>query len=153
MIYTGAKQPLQPATDPWSQFDRLFTGRSEASSDERLRALQIAREEISRISPRVATEERPKLEAHLASLDNLQQRLQAKASLCAGPSLPGRIDAGDVAQTPLVMDAQIELITAAFACDLHGSQACSMRSARPTTHPIRGWDQRRSSQPHPLRRQ
>jgi hypothetical protein len=28
-IYSAAKQPLQPATDPWAQYDRLFTGGGE----------------------------------------------------------------------------------------------------------------------------
>jgi hypothetical protein len=118
MIYSAAKQPLQPATDPWAQYARLFTGGGEQVGAERLAALQLAREELKGISPKIASEDRSKVDAHIASLDRLEQRLRSKAMLCAGPSLSAKVNAGDVANTPAVVDAQIELITAAFACDL-----------------------------------
>jgi hypothetical protein len=131
MVYTDARQPLQPATDPWSQLDRLFTGSSQSVSDERLQAMAIARAELTRISPRIASADRFKIDAHLESLDNLERRLQARAALCTGPTLPASVDSEDVAQTPAIVDANIELLTAAFACDL--TRVASFQYARGET--------------------
>jgi hypothetical protein len=118
MIYTDARQPLQPATDPWAQFERLFSMTSDATSDERLEAMKIVRAEMDRLAPRIAIEERRKIDMHLGALDNLERRLMAKAELCAGPMLVERGDPNSLDQTPAVVDAQIELIAASFACDL-----------------------------------
>jgi hypothetical protein len=118
MVYTDPRQPLQPATDPWAQFDRLFAMTSTETSDERLQAIQIARAEMNKIGPRIASADRLKVEAHLDALDSLQRRLEMRNELCAGPVLPEQGNPGDLAMTPQVMDAQIELIAASFACDL-----------------------------------
>jgi len=116
--YTAARQPLQPATDPWQQFDRLFGMRSETVNEERLQAMKIARAELNTIAPRIASADRLKIDAHLDALDNLQRRLEAHAVLCTGPTLPPAGDPGSLDQTPVVLDAQIELIAASLACDL-----------------------------------
>jgi hypothetical protein len=118
MCYTDARQPLQPATDPWAQLDRLFSMRSDAVSQERLEAMKIARAEITKIAPRIASADRVKIDAHLDALDALDRRLQAHAALCTGPMLPAQGNPGAVDQTPEVVDAQIELIAASLACDL-----------------------------------
>lgn len=118
MSYTAARQPLQPATDPWMQFDRLFSMHSESVSEERLQAMKIARAEIDAIAPRIASADRLKIDAHLDALDNLQRRLEAHAALCTGPTLPAPGNPGALDQTPEVVDAHIELIAASFACDL-----------------------------------
>jgi hypothetical protein len=118
MSYTDARQPLQPATDPWMQFERLFAMRSETGSQERLQAMKIARGELNAIAPRIATADRLKIDAHLDALDNLQRRLEAHAELCTGPALPPTGNPGALDQTPTVVDAHIELIAASFACDL-----------------------------------
>lgn len=125
MVYSAAKKPLAPATDPWSQFDRLFGVTTAMAGGERLSALKVARAELERIASRIASEEREKIEAHIESLGNLQTRLENKSALCAGPTLKAKANAGDVSQTVGTVDAQIELITAALACDL--TRVCSFQ--------------------------
>ena len=96
MIYTDAKVPLAPATDPWAQFERLFVGRSDATTAERQSAIDLVKAELDAISPRVAAEERFKIAAHLDAVRNVEKRLQAKSALCAGPMLSAKVDPGAI---------------------------------------------------------
>jgi hypothetical protein len=118
MIYSAPKHPVSPAVDPWSQFTRLFAGYSDQTAKERLSAIAIARAELKRISPRIASEEQPKVEGHLDALARLETRLSTHSTLCKGPSLAAKVEANSVSRTELVMDSQLSLITAALACDL-----------------------------------
>ncbi len=127
MIYSDAKQPIAPATDPWSQFTRLFSSATPVASKERISALQIARAELARLSPRLAAEERDKIAAHTQALANLEKRLTDKAAFCAGPTLKAKVNAGDNANTEAVIEAHFQLITAALACDL--TRVCSLQYA------------------------
>jgi Protein of unknown function (DUF1552) len=117
-IYTDAKKPLAPATDPWSQFTRLFSNATPETGGERSAALKIARAELARLSPRLSIAEREKIDAHTAALNSLEKRLSDKSALCAGPTLSAKVNAGDNGQTNNVIEAQLELIAAALACDL-----------------------------------
>jgi Protein of unknown function (DUF1552) len=118
MIYTAAKQPLAPATDPWAQFSRLFTGLSDRASRERLATVALAQAELKRLVPRIAAVERTKLEAHLDALASVERRLNTRTNACKGPSQPAKRDPNAIDNTPLVMGCQLDLVTAAFACDL-----------------------------------
>ena len=98
MIYTAARQPLQPATDPWSQFDRLFAGRSDAVADERLRgdADRARGARAHRAADRRGGARQDRRAPDLAR--------QPAATACRpgrpcapGPSLPDRVNAGDIA--------------------------------------------------------
>jgi hypothetical protein len=118
MVYSAAKQPIAPAIDPWSQFTRLFAGHSDAQSSERLRGIDVARAELMKIQTKIGSAERDKIDAHLSALSNIQTRLQGRAALCMGPMLAAKVDANVVENTPLVIESQISLITAALSCDL-----------------------------------
>jgi Protein of unknown function (DUF1552) len=118
MVYSAAKQPVAPAIDPWSQFTRLFAGHSDAQSSERLRGIEVARAELMKIQAKISSAERDKIDAHLSALASIQARLQSKAALCRGPMLAAKVDASVVENTPLVIESQIALITAALSCDL-----------------------------------
>jgi hypothetical protein len=118
MVYTDAKQPIAPAIDPWAQFTRLFAGRSDAQTTERLQGIAIARAELSAIASRIGSAERDKIDAHLTALSNIQSRLSSKASLCMGPKLATKADPNAVENTPLVLESQLGLIVAALSCDL-----------------------------------
>jgi hypothetical protein len=118
MIYTDAQKPVAPATDPWSQFNRLFKGLSDRSSQERLSAVSIVKAELDRIRPRVAVAERIKIDAHTEAVSAIEKRLRAKASACAGPMMGPALDSGALDNTPTVIDRQLELIASALACDL-----------------------------------
>jgi hypothetical protein len=118
MIYSDAQRPLEPETDPWAAFTRLFAMAGEAQIAERLSAVDLLRAELARIKPRIASSERLKIEAHVDAIDHLEKRLQTRAKACAGPSLPGAVNVQDSANAQVVIDAQMQIITSALACDL-----------------------------------
>jgi hypothetical protein len=118
MIYTDAQKPVAPATDPWSQFNRLFKGLSNGATQERLSAVDLIKAELARIRPRVAVAERSKLDAHVDAVAAIERRLQTKANACAGPMLGDALDAGKLENIPIVIDRQLELIASSLACDL-----------------------------------
>ncbi len=118
MVYSAAQTPLAPATDPWSQFTRIFTGIDQKTTNERLSASALAAAELARIRPRVAAAERIKIDAHAEALSSIQKRLNTKAMACAGPTVGTKIDAQAIANTPTVIDLRLLLIAASLACDL-----------------------------------
>jgi hypothetical protein len=118
MIYADAQKPLAPATDPWSQFTRLFGMPNGQATAERLSAVDIVKAELGRLRPRVATEERIKLDAHVDAIASIEKRLKSKAVACAGPTVGTKLDAGKIDNTPTVIDLQCSLMASALACDL-----------------------------------
>ena len=118
MIYADAQKPLAPATDPWAQFTRLFGMPNGQATSERLSAVDIVKAELSRIRPRVATAERAKIDAHVDAIAGIEARLRSKAVACAGPMVGTKVDAGQIDNTPTVIDLQCSLIASALACDL-----------------------------------
>jgi hypothetical protein len=118
MIYSAPQRPLEPETDPWAAFTRLFAMQSDRQIKERLSAVDLLRAELGRIKPKIAKEERLKIEAHTDAIDHLEKRLQTRASACAGPVLGAAQNPNDNALTEGVTDSQMQVITSALACDL-----------------------------------
>ncbi|HEX4339421.1 MAG TPA: DUF1552 domain-containing protein [Polyangiaceae bacterium] len=118
MIYADAQKPLAPATDPYSQFTRLFAMPNVQATSERLSAVDIMKAELARMRPRIASEERPKVDAHVDAIASIEKRLRSKAVACAGPTTGAKIDPNQIANTPTIIDLQCSLIASAFACDL-----------------------------------
>lgn len=123
MIYSASKQPLEPQTDPWAAFARLFGGTATPSvlaqqRAERKSSIDIVKAELDALRLRAAAADRVKIDAHLASLRTIETRLAASQAACAPPALGTKLTAGDAANTPTVMDRQFDLIAAALACDM-----------------------------------
>ncbi len=124
MIYTAAQQPLAPETDPWAAFGRLFSTPTAPTALAKLQAerkssLDVVAAELGAIRTRLAAADRAKLDAHLASVSALEKRLLAtQPAACVPPALGAKLNAGDMVNTPTVVDRQFDLMTAALACDL-----------------------------------
>jgi Protein of unknown function (DUF1552) len=124
MIYTAAQQPLAPETDPWAAFGRLFSTPTAPTALAKLQAerkssLDVVAAELGAIRTRLAVADRAKLDAHLASVSALERRLLAtQPAACVPPLLGAKLNAGDMVNTPTVVDRQFDLMTAALACDL-----------------------------------
>jgi hypothetical protein len=124
MIYTASKTPLAPETDPWAAFGRLFgapiapTAAAKLSA-ERKSTLDVLKAELDGLRGRAPAADRPKVDAHFETLRSIENRLaSAVPAACAAPKLATKVAAGDQANTPLVMDAHFDLMTAALTCDL-----------------------------------
>ncbi len=134
ICYAGPDRPIPPREDPYDTFTQLFGaavpgqgGGSDAL--DRLRAqrktvLDLVREEIAEVRPRVGAEDRIKLDAHLQSVRDIEGRLAGGgtgatgATVCTGPALGERIDLSDDANMPAIGKLQMDLAAAALACDL-----------------------------------
>jgi hypothetical protein len=131
--YLGASQPIPPIEDPYQAFDRVFAGVGttpgtvdpalERLRRERRTVLDLVREELVEVSRRASAEDRKKLDAHLASVQDIERRLAPPspptgASACRVPAVGPRIDVRAAENMPAVGTLQMDIAAAALACDL-----------------------------------
>lgn len=122
----GPRAPLLSQFDPIAAFNELFgvvaaDAGAAAQFTERGMLLDYMREDINRILPRLAGEERIKMQRYLASVETFQRRqsrveerlpsLRACAP-AAGPDVPEMVDVGHRAEQ------QFALATQALLCNL-----------------------------------
>ncbi len=133
MSYRGPNVPLPPDNSPKSVYDRIFSDLLIAGQDntvatqlrrDRKTVLDAVLKNYKILSPKLGTEDRHKVEAHLSTVDELQQRLSApgndvpvSAEACVRPTVPA-FDYKANDNFPKVGLAQMDLLTMAFACDL-----------------------------------
>lgn len=129
--YRDADQPIPPREDPADVFSALFSSSGEAGDPEiaRLHAerrsvFDLNIREIESLRTRLGAEDRIKLDAHLDSIRNIEDRLSVSAegggtnlTGCNIPPAPGDIDLVDDATQPETGRLQMDLAAAALACD------------------------------------
>ncbi|MFN9813750.1 MAG: DUF1552 domain-containing protein [Deltaproteobacteria bacterium] len=127
MSYRGASDPLPPESNPWALFTRLFGDPSVDLEATRRRAtlrrsvLDHNRRDFERLRVELGREDRERLDRHLAMIRDLETRLGSGGAVgerCARPELGGMIDFTADANVGPLLDAQIDNLTMAFACDL-----------------------------------
>jgi hypothetical protein len=126
-VYRAAGEPLAPENDPRRVYERLFG--DFASSPEAL-ARQLADRgsvldhvggDLEALRRRLGTDHRHALDAHLASVRDVEHRLGARAgagTACTVPDAPGALDPTDPAQLLDIGQLQMKLLVRAMACDL-----------------------------------
>tara|TARA_B100001750_G_C15472326_1_gene580518 strand:+ start:349 stop:1656 length:1308 start_codon:yes stop_codon:yes gene_type:complete len=117
MIYAGPGMPVTPLTTPQATFDRFFAGSlpGEEADRERARRLSVldaVRGELTRLSPRMGTDARRRLEAHTEAIRSLERGLQSSLSECAIPDPEVGDGLGEM------IDKQSELLATGLACGL-----------------------------------
>lgn len=124
-VYSGPRTALNPQTDPRALYTSLFAGiNSDAARLARIRfekqsMLDVNKAEVDTLLRRAGAHDRPKLEAHLTALRDLERQLaQNTAGACVSPAMPAAVDPGAVSNRPELFDQQASLIAAAFSCDL-----------------------------------
>lgn len=125
MIYRAPGQPLAREADPQALFSRVFADfirDQEAVARVRARrasVLDLVRSEVSRVSPRVASTDRHKIQAHLQAIRDLETQMQREADLtCTPPMLDGAYDYRAHSAMPDISRQHIDMLVAAMACDL-----------------------------------
>lgn len=142
--YAPGGAPLTKVLDPVQSFDLFFANlvgmndpeaQAEAARKRKLghSVLDFIRGDINRLSPRLAAEERKKLDQHLSALRDIEKRLDGMAAMgCTLPAKPqptGNADPKD--DFPLIhannggepyferiTDLQLDLLAQALACGL-----------------------------------
>lgn len=144
--YTGPAQPLPPENDPSAVFNRLFSTTPQTPTQEleriarRRSVLDSVSQRYKALLPRVSGADRIKLEAHLASIREIEQRLDAGTGrVCAPPGKPGVMDPKEIDNVPALGKLQMDLLVAALSCDLtRVASLMWMNSATDKTYPWLG---------------
>ncbi len=122
--YRDADQPNPPVDDPSAVYDRLFGDlglppeQLEQRRHEKRSVLDFLADDIQRLEPRLAAEERVRLDAHLSGLRELEQALDAAAESCTVPDAPPEIDSQAMENFETVARLQIDLMVFAHRCEL-----------------------------------
>jgi hypothetical protein len=121
LSWANEKQPLAPVRDPGAVFDQLFAGFDPAESEaarlarvaRRTSVLDYVREEAALLKGKLGRADAAKLDEVVASVRDVEKRLQAPAPGKCGLARPASPDGDFDAKARLVND----LIVAAFQCD------------------------------------
>ncbi|MBM75066.1 MAG: Tat (twin-arginine translocation) pathway signal sequence domain protein [Proteobacteria bacterium] len=123
MSYAGPGIFVTPDDSPSNVYQRMFgellVGEEEASK-RRLRRQMIldrSKDEINALSSRLGSQEQVKLEAHLASLEQLENSINAVPE-CAPSVAPDAFTTYGNDQFPAITTAQMDLAVTALACDM-----------------------------------
>ncbi len=121
--HKGPDQPLPPIHNPQELFNKLFLGfvpPDDPTKPQRLTALDAVREDVLRLQQKVGANDKQRLQAHLASVEQVQKQIDAIAPLCEPPAMPGETNTDMEGKEPLepVSSVMAELLALAFSCDI-----------------------------------
>lgn len=132
-FYRAARQRVYGETSPRRAFDTLFANVVEGGGGGpdpavlRARALKKSildgtREGLSQLSPRLSTQDRQAVEAHLEHIRELERRVSALdvpvAAACTKPPRPGEPAWDSPTKMPDIAMAHVDLMVAALKCGL-----------------------------------
>jgi hypothetical protein len=145
MIYSGDSKPVPPRQDPLAVWNELFADAARpASETDKLRtkrklAIDLLNGELSSLETRVARADKPKVQAHREALNQLEMQLVRPVAQCTTPSKAVATDKPkDQADAmPWVTDRQLELMVAAFTCDLTRIASFQLRCGENDGYPYR----------------
>lgn len=131
--YLAANQPVPPMESPYDVFDRLFAGARPPAAGgdptlDRLRAerrsvIDFLKNELGAVRGAVGADDRPRLDAHLESVRDIERRLEPvmngtmPAAGCPAPAAPTRMDITANENMPALGKLQMDLLVNALACD------------------------------------
>lgn len=124
--YAGPGKPLPPINNPLDAFNRLFSmlGSSTSAIDalrvSRRSVLDTVQSQFLTLAPQLSGEDRNTLNAHLELVRDVERRLTGAGNqaACSVPSRPAALDPASEADMPLIADLELDMLAAAFACDL-----------------------------------
>jgi hypothetical protein len=128
MTYDGPELPVPPECDPVKAFDRIFgdlTAEPEALQrlrEERKSILDTVGQDYQSLQPRLGSEDRLKVDAHLDAIREIEQMLEkATGSLggnCQLPEVGAALDPKAQKNMPALGKVMMDLLAMALACDL-----------------------------------
>lgn len=127
MSYLGPGQPVPPEEDPAAAFARVFadvnvgTDSARVVAGHRATVLDALGDDYTRLMKKLGTDDRRKVEQHLASIREIEGRLTQGGSAggACSPSPPkgtyGLVNADDY---PTIGKLQTDVLVMALACDM-----------------------------------
>jgi len=122
--YRGANQPNIAVDDPWQMYKRIFANADLSDTElaqllaERKSVLDFLSADLNTLKTRVASEDKARLEAHLASIRGLEQELTNTPMSCKAPTMPAKVDVRAMESFPTVSKLQMDLMLLAHICGL-----------------------------------
>lgn len=122
---------VQPLVRPSAAFQSLFGGALSAGSDDgqvasqqqqlKLRIIDQVKDQYDALleSPRIGSEDKQRLQAHLAHIEDLETRLGSALEplACSAPARPLDPDISDEGNLPATTSLMIDLLAAGILCD------------------------------------
>jgi hypothetical protein len=128
IAYAGPGQPLPPLNSPLDVHRHVFTRFSppmspDAAENQRLLAeqrsvLDAVNQQFAALSGRLSATDRQTLDAHLTLVRDIERRLSLSVASCPVPEAPPALDPDSEIDMARVAELQIDLLAAAFACDI-----------------------------------
>ena len=130
LSWTGNKAPVSAESDPRRLFTTLFAGRTPTASgpDPALVKVMKTRQSVldyvgtalERQGKRFGVDDQRKIQIHLDAVRNIEKQLGGGVVTagCHPPTLDAAVDFKPMANFPALVDAEIDLITAALSCGL-----------------------------------
>lgn len=122
--YRGANQPNIAVDDPWQMYQRIFANADLSASQlaqlltERKSVLDFLSADITTLKGRIANEDKPRLDAHLASIRDMEQELSNSGTACTPLTMPAKMDVRAMENFPTVSKLQMDLMLLAHICGL-----------------------------------
>jgi len=128
LSYSGSDLPIANETSPYALYNRLFSqlgadlGTINRERNRRHSVLAFVKNRFNAITPKLSAGDRQKLEQHLTSINEVDQRLDNPAGLpggfCGQPQLGTTLNLTDPANYGAIGTLQMDLVSMALACDL-----------------------------------
>lgn len=123
--YAGPGAPLPPTNDPVEVYERLFMRAEPLDPNDpnsrRQSVIDTVKDQFNKLNAQVGQEDREKLGKHLALVEDLERRLGLQgggSNSCSPPAAPSALTVDSEETMPEVSRAHLDLLAAAFACDL-----------------------------------
>jgi len=123
LSHQGPDLPLTQHFDPreaWNQLFGSFSVPDDPTKPHRIASLDAVKADVERLKMRVGTADRIRLDAHLASVEQIRSQIDALAPLCEIPPMTDQNndDIEGQEQLEAVNRAMSDLIVMAFQCDV-----------------------------------
>ncbi len=120
--YAGAGRPMPPMNSPLVAYQRLFSGflSGDAVSDARRQSVLAAvKSQYDLLQPKLSLRDRHKLEQHMELVHGIERRMGIDVQgSCQRPAAPPDLADNDEQTMADIAALQVQLLGAAFACDL-----------------------------------
>ncbi len=123
-FHRGQDAPIVPECNPRQVLDKFFAaGPGGSATLDRIRAerrsvLDLVGRDLARFAERLGGEDRLKVDAHLQSVREIEKQIAGvKAVTCSAPPVSSA-DPYSINNYPQTLSTQMDLVTAAFRCDL-----------------------------------
>jgi hypothetical protein len=122
--FSGPGAPLPPENSPRKMFERLY-GDPTISPEDRALAIAQRRSVLDAVAARYSSaksrlgvEDQKKIDAHLTTVREIEQRLDLGNSSCEAPAAPDYYQLSRFENIPVVGRQQMDLLVSSMRCDL-----------------------------------